>query len=134
MNYNWTPANTPQGRERFKQLLDQGYEIATRRVGDHRYKNIITHSCIEEHSGDLVIDNDIYEDWEEAEGKEGCTFDDLEFIDPSPESVADPFAEDRALVASAFIEDDFEKELMKHAWSEQFIAAIKRLAGLEAKP
>lgn len=82
MSYNWQSAATPQGRERLKELIEDGHQIATRRTVEGRYKHIITHSDLNPHSGDLVIDNDVYEDWEDAEGNN--TFDDLEFLDPEP--------------------------------------------------
>lgn len=82
MSYNWQLAATPQGRERLKELIEDGHQIATRRTGEGRYKYIITHSELDPHSGDLVIDNDIYGDWEDAE--ESNAFDDLEFLDPEP--------------------------------------------------
>lgn len=126
MSYQWTSASTPQGRERLKELVDSlnGPEFIivalSYKQGERFLQNIFKERAFADKSDiDRFFDNPIPI---------------KEFLDPSPtQPKDDPLADDRALVASAFIEDDFEKELLKNAWSEHLVAAIKRLAGMEGK-
>ena len=85
MQYNWIKTDSEQQISRFKQLIDDGLEVPTRRTLEGRYKDIICHSGYNPHSGDLVITNDEYEDWEEMEAN--GAFNGLEFLDPEPQQI-----------------------------------------------
>ena len=81
MSYNWVDASTKQGLERFKELGDMKLAVITR-SGDGTLSE-----CFCEPDGTIVINQVGYEDLEDAE--ENNAFFSLEFLDPSPEPVAD---------------------------------------------
>jgi len=100
MSYNWTSAATPQGRERLKELMDGGFEVAVRYwmqlsyphhndpAHYHKFaklKGSTGYSCLPtiNHSPK----------WEDV------VFDDLEFLDPSPSP--EPVADENGLLPCA---------------------------------
>lgn len=161
MAYNWTAANTPQGRERLKELMDLGIEVIGRGVSKrvNTPPNAITIFKKEDDGYRIYLWK---QDWDD------CYLDGIEFLDPSPEprpsegllrqahergalwnsfecpqlSMEDDFVEwiatlpaDPLVADKASIQTEFanglERKLIDAHCTGDAIAAIKRFAGVE---
>lgn len=94
MYYNWTDASTPQGRERLKELLDEGIEVL---IQITRFSVSYARKC---ESGEYRCAGYI-----PADKWDSFNFEGIEFLDPSPRLEPSELQWDELSDGNAFAND-----------------------------
>ena len=81
MSYKWEKANTPEGLDRLKELIDNGIQLSTKSGDGSIYE------CFRQPDGCIFIDGCEYDDWADAENEDA--FSHIEFLDPDPQPKPD---------------------------------------------
>ena len=79
MSDNWTPASTPQGRERLKELMDGNHKVVCKAFPNNFGRNYDESFIAEKFGNEYRLTC-----WVPVGGFDGFNLDGIEFLDPSP--------------------------------------------------
>jgi len=123
MSYNWIKADTAEGRERLKELLDKGnFVIAKKGFGPNRLAELSVSLCKNEYmvngkTSPMPFDDLVY------------LIEDGEFLDPNPVPVC-PTDDQICFVASdESNHHDWNDLAFKQPWADGFEAGAKWMRG-----